>query len=37
MFTVLANAFTHVLADGPYIYWGGGVLKVTEIFCDWPY
>ena len=26
MFTVLANSFTHVLADGPYIYWGGGGL-----------
>ena len=21
----------------PNIYWGGGVLSVTEIFCDWPY
>ena len=24
MFTALANVFTTVLADGPYIYWGGG-------------
>jgi hypothetical protein len=21
----------------PNIYWGGGVLSVMEIFCDWPY
>ena len=21
----------------PNCYWGGGVLSVTEIFCDWPY
>jgi hypothetical protein len=21
----------------PNVYWGGGVLSVTEIFCDWPY
>jgi hypothetical protein len=21
----------------PSIYWGGGVLSVMEIFCDWPY
>jgi len=21
----------------PNIYWGGGVLSVTEIYCDWPY
>jgi hypothetical protein len=24
MFTLLANAFTPILADGTYIYWGGG-------------
>jgi|GEM_PF-1536829 len=24
MFTVLANTIMPVLADGPYIYWGGG-------------
>ena len=21
----------------PNVYWGGGVLSVTEIFCNWPY
>ena len=26
MFTALANALTPVLADGTYIYWGGGGL-----------
>ena len=26
MFTALANAFTPVLADGTYLYWGGGGL-----------
>jgi len=26
MFTILGTAFTPVLADGPYIYWGGGGL-----------
>jgi hypothetical protein len=26
-----------VFTFAPNIYWGGGVLKVTEIFCDWPY
>jgi hypothetical protein len=24
MFTALATILTPVLADGPYIYWGGG-------------
>ena len=24
-------------AFAPNIYWGGGVLNVMEIFCDWPY
>jgi hypothetical protein len=26
MFTAFANAFSPVLADGTYIYWGGGGL-----------
>jgi len=26
MFTVIANVPTPVLANGPYIYWGGGGL-----------
>jgi len=26
MFTTLANALTPILADGTYIYWGGGGL-----------
>jgi hypothetical protein len=26
-----------VFTFAPNIYWGGGVLKVTEIFCGWPY
>ena len=26
MFTILATAFTPVLADGTYVYWGGGGL-----------
>ena len=26
MFTALANVLTPVLADGPYLYWGGGGL-----------
>ena len=25
MFTALANVLTPVLANGPYIYWGGGL------------
>ena len=31
MFTLLANAFTPVLADGPYIYWGGGGLGLIIV------
>ena len=31
MFTALANAFTPVLADGPYIYWGGGGLGLIIV------
>jgi hypothetical protein len=31
MFTVLANAFAPVLADGPYIYWGGGGLGLILV------
>ena len=31
MFNVLANTFTHVLADGPYIYWGGGGLGLVLV------
>ncbi|HEX7617201.1 MAG TPA: hypothetical protein VF480_00630 [Verrucomicrobiae bacterium] len=26
-----------VFTFAPNIYWGGGVLSVMEIFCDWPY
>jgi len=26
-----------VFTFAPSIYWGGGVLSVMEIFCDWPY
>jgi hypothetical protein len=26
-----------VFTFAPNIYWGGGVLSVIEIFCDWPY
>jgi hypothetical protein len=26
MFTTLANVFTPVIADGTYLYWGGGGL-----------
>ena len=25
-----------VFTFAPNIYWGGGVLSVMEIFCDWP-
>ena len=31
MFTTLAHAFSPVLADGPYIYWGGGLGLVVVI------
>jgi hypothetical protein len=31
MFTVIANAFTPVLAHGPYIYWGGGGLGLVLV------
>ena len=31
MFTAIANAFTPVLADGPYIYWGGGGLGLIVV------
>jgi hypothetical protein len=31
MFTAIANAFTPVLADGPYIYWGGGGLGLVVL------
>jgi hypothetical protein len=26
-----------VFTFAPNIYWGGGVLSVMEIYCDWPY
>ena len=26
-----------VFTFAPSRYWGGGVLSVMEIFCDWPY
>jgi hypothetical protein len=29
MFTAIANAVTPVLADGPYLYWGGGGLGLV--------
>ena len=31
MFTALANALSPVLANGPYIYWGGGGLGLIII------
>jgi hypothetical protein len=31
MFTVLANVLTPILADGPYIYLGGGGLGLIII------
>jgi hypothetical protein len=31
MFTAIANAFTPVLADGTYIYWGGGGLGLVVL------
>jgi hypothetical protein len=31
MFTALANALTPVLADGPYLYWGGGGLGLIIV------
>jgi uncharacterized membrane protein (DUF4010 family) len=31
MFAALANVLTPVLADGPYIYWGGGGLGLILV------
>ena len=31
MFSFLANAITPILADGPYIYWGGGGLGLIIV------
>ena len=31
MLTALVNAVTPVLADGPYIYWGGGGLGLIIV------
>ena len=31
MITALANVLTPVLADGPYIYWGGGGLGLILV------
>ena len=31
MFTALANVLTPVLADGTYIYWGGGLGTIIVI------
>ena len=31
MLTALASAFTPVLADGTYIYWGGGLGTIVII------
>ena len=31
MFTALANGLTPVLANGPYIYWGGGGLGLIIV------
>ena len=31
MFTALADALTPVLADGPYLYWGGGGLGLLLV------
>jgi hypothetical protein len=31
MFTIIANALTPILAEGPYIYWGGGGLGLIIV------
>ena len=31
MFTALANVLTPVLANGPYLYWGGGGLGLIIV------
>jgi hypothetical protein len=31
MFTILANVLSPVLADGPYLYWGGGGLGLIVL------
>ena len=31
MFTTLAHAFSPILADGTYIYWGGGSSHMAQL------
>jgi hypothetical protein len=31
MLSILANAYTPVLADGTYVYWGGGGLGLIVV------
>jgi hypothetical protein len=35
--TLVYEKKRRVFTFAPSIYWGGGVLSVMEIFCDWPY
>lgn len=35
--TLVYEKNRRVFTFAPNIYWGGGVLSVMEIFCDWPY
>ena len=35
--TLVYEKARRVFTFAPNIYWGGGVLSVMEIFCDWPY
>ena len=35
--TLVYEKKRRVFTFAPNIYWGGGVLSVMEIFCDWPY
>jgi hypothetical protein len=35
--TLVYEKKRRVFTFAPNIYWGGGVLSVMEIYCDWPY
>ncbi len=35
--TLVYEKSRRVFTFAPNIYWGGGVLSVMEIYCDWPY
>jgi hypothetical protein len=35
--TLIYEKKRRVFTFAPNIYWGGGVLSVVEIFCDFPY